>query len=319
MGRVCQRRLATVVGVDRRSFLRAAGLAAGTVGAGGLLAACGRGSGGSGQATDAVAIPDGAPSLSLVNASFETLTGTDRRLNLVALEDDATPIEGADLAVFVRTLEGAVRSGPHAATWYPEQGPGTGTGTGLYQVQLALPEPGALELVGVIGDRYGTAAVNVVDPVSSQAPAPGEPAVSTPTPTEAEPLGFERICTRTEDGEDEPCPMHEASLEALLEDGRPVMLLFATPAYCQTVACGPSVDNLMAVRASRDWGDVAFVHVEIYESQAEAGSQPAPPVQAWGLPTEPWLFAVARDGTIADRLDGPMLDDDMTRLAEQVV
>lgn len=300
--------------MDRRSFLRAAGVAAGAVGAGGLLAACGGGPGAPGQAADAVTIPDGEPSLSLVNASFETLTGTDRRLNLVALENDATPVEGADLAVFVRTLEGEVRSGPHAATWHPEQGPGTGTGTGLYQVQLSLPDPGALELVGVIGDRYGTAAVNVVDPASSQAPAPGEPAVPTPTPTEADPLGFERICTQ-----DPSCPMHEQSLDAVLAEGRPVMLLFATPAYCQTVACGPSVGNLEAVRASRDWGDVAFVHVEIYESQAEAGSQPAPPVQAWGLPTEPWLFAIARDGTIADRLDGPMLDDDMTRLAEQVV
>lgn len=297
--------------MDRRTFLlRTAGVVAGAVGSSGFLAACG-GSGTGGEA--AAVIPEGEPTLSLVNASFETLVGEERRVNLVLLENDATPIEGAEMSVFVRSLEGEVASGPHAATWHPESGPGTGTGSGLYQVLLPLTTAGSLEYVGVTGDRFGTAAVTVVDPASAQAPAPGDDAVATGTPTDAEPLDFERICTQ-----DPPCPMHEQSLDAVLAEGRPTMLLFATPAYCVTVACGPSVGNLQSVLESQDWGDVAFVHCEIYADAASAGSQVAPPVADWGLPTEPWLFAIGADGTIVDRLDGPMLAEDMQRLAEQL-
>lgn len=305
--------------MDRRTFLRTAGVVAGALGSTGLLAACGDGSGdAAGGATargtgGGSGIPDGEPTLSLVNASFETLVGEERRVNLVLLENDATPVEGAEMSVFVRSLEGQVASGPHPATWYPESGPGTGTGSGLYQVLLPLTTAGSLEYVGVVGDRFGTAAATVVDPSSAQAPAPGETAVVTATPTELEQLGFERICTQ-----DPPCPMHEQSLETVLAEGRPTMLLFATPAYCVTVACGPSVGNLQSVMESREWGDVAFVHCEIYTDQASAGSQVAPPVADWELPTEPWLFAIGPDGTIVDRLDGPMLAEDMARLAEQL-
>jgi hypothetical protein len=60
------------------------------------------------------------------------------------------------------------------------------------------------------------------------------------------------------------CGMHEVSLDAAVSAGQPLVLLFATPAYCQTAVCGPAVNTLDQVRQSRDWGDVAFIHVEIF-------------------------------------------------------
>jgi hypothetical protein len=290
---------------DRRTFLRAAGVAAGVAGAGGLLAACGGGS----------PIPGGEPGLSVANASFETLTGPERRLNLVVTENDATPIVGAELAIYLRTLEGEVLDGPFEATYHPEEGEGTGSGRGLYQTLLPLPDPGMFDVVAVEGDRWGAATVTVVTPEQAQAPVPGQPAIATATPTVADPLGVSPICT-----EDPPCPLHEVSLDDALTEGRPVMLLFATPAYCQTVACAPAVGNLTAVRADGEWNDTAFIHVEIYpDEQAVADLTLTQAVTDWGLPTEPWLFAIRADGVIADRLDGPMLAADMRRLAEQVV
>ena len=98
--------------------------------------------------------------------------------------------------------------------------------------------------------------------------------------------------------------MHEVSLAQMLAEGRPVVLEFATPAYCQTAVCGPSVEVLDDVRTDRDWGDVVFIHVEIYR---DAGQTIAEPVEQWGLPSEPWLFAIGADGTIEDRMDGPLL------------
>ncbi len=287
--------------MDRRTFLKSLGVAAGAVAGGGALSAC--------SGSDA-GIPSGEPGINVVNASFETLTGEQRRLNLVLLDMANEPLVGADVEVYVRELDGTVRSGPHPATYFDESGAGTGSGDGIYQTTLPLATPGAVDVVAVNDGTYGVASVNVVDPASAVAPVPGAEAVSTPTPTQDAPLGYVAVCTQ-----DPPCQMHEVSLDAALAEGRPVAVLFATPAFCQTVACGPSVANLEAVRTSRDWGDVAFVHCEIF---SDAGQTVGDPVTAWELPTEPWLFTVGADGRIADRLDGPMVQPDFARLLEGI-
>ncbi len=291
--------------MDRRTFLRALGMTTGVVGAGAFATACSNGQGG---------IPAGEPGISVGIGSFETLVGDERRVNLVVTENDLTPIVDASVEVYLRTLEGEVRSGPHPTTYYPEIGEGTGSGLGIYQAALPLTEPGVVELVAVEGDRYGVGALTVVAPESSQAPAPGQPAPATPTPTTAADQGVSPLCTETP-----PCPLHEVSLDSALAEGRPVMLLFATPQYCQTAACAPAVGNLVSVREGGDWGDLVFIHCEIYPNADAVGSSFVQAVVDWGLPTEPWLFAIASDGTISDRLDGPMLADDMRRLSEALV
>jgi hypothetical protein len=294
------------VAVDRRTFLRTLLVSAGGLTAGGLLAGCSR----SPQATGA-AIPSGEAGISVENASYETLVGESRRLNLVVTENDRTPIEDAEVSVFVRSLEGEVRSGPHPTTWYPEDGEGTGTGIGIYQAQLPLTEPGVVSVVAVQGERWGEAAVKVITPEQSEVPVPGAPAIAVPTPTVTDPLGVELLCT-----EDPPCPLHEVSLDAALAEGRPVMLLFATPRYCVSTACGPAVGNLAQVHTERDWGRTAFIHCEIYPTEETVRQSFVQAVVDWGLPTEPWLFAIGSDGAVEDRLDGPMLAADVRRLAE---
>ncbi len=64
------------------------------------------------------------------------------------------------------------------------------------------------------------------------------------------------------------------------------------------------MEVLEEVRVGRDWGDVAFVHVEIYR---DAGQTLAALVERWRLPSEPWLFAIGVYGIINERMDGPLL------------
>ena len=81
-----------------------------------------------------------------------------------------------------------------------------------------------------------------------------------------------------------------------------VLLLFATPALCQSRVCGPVVDIAEQVKASHE-GDTAFIHMEIYnENELDNGLRPQ--VVAWNLLTEPWAFTIDRDGRIAARLEG---------------
>jgi len=83
---------------------------------------------------------------------------------------------------------------------------------------------------------------------------------------------------------------------------KPVALLFATPQLCQSRVCGPVVD--IALQMKQEYGDrMAFIHQEVYrDNQVSKGLRP--PLEAFHLRTEPWLFTIDRDGRIAARLEG---------------
>lgn len=299
--------------MHRRALLQSAGLAAGSLVAGGVLAACGeeQPTGGSEQPT--TTDPAGQAStrtsageeqtLTVISASFETLAGTDRRFAFGVATADNVPLQDADLDVRVRDPEGNELAGPFPTEFVDAGGP-----LGVYVTHIDVPEPGRVFVAVRDGDDVGEVAVNVVAPEDSLLPVPGGEAIVTPTPTAADPMGLEELCTLEPDG----CGMHEVSLDEALAAGRPVVLLFATPAYCQTAVCGPAVENLEAVRTGGEWGDVAFIHVEIYSDE---GQTLAEPVQAWELPTEPWLFTIAGDGTVVDRLDAIMVTDELQEMA----
>jgi hypothetical protein len=83
---------------------------------------------------------------------------------------------------------------------------------------------------------------------------------------------------------------------------KPVALLFATPQLCQSRVCGPVVDEMLQLRAK--YGDkMTFIHQEVYaDNNPNKGLRK--PLQQYRLPSEPWLFTVRADGTIAARLEG---------------
>jgi hypothetical protein len=130
-------------------------------------------------------------------------------------------------------------------------------------------------------------------------PAEGEPAPSVHTPTLEDVSDISDIDTRIP-----PSTMHTEDLADVLGK-KPVVLLFATPALCQSRVCGPVVDVAEQVKA--EFGDdVAFIHMEIYEGNQYDPENPKlrPQVDAYGLPTEPWLFVIDKDGKIQTRIEG---------------
>jgi hypothetical protein len=289
--------------MHRRTFLRAVGVTVGALGTGGALAACGRGDGPASGGT----ISPGNATLNMINASFETLAGRGRRFAFgLTTAPENEPVKGADVDVYVTDFEGGILSGPFEATFYDEGG----SPLGIYRTEVDVPDPGMVMVVAVADNDFGQAAVNVVDPVNSQLPVPGDEPIVTPTPTVDDDMGMQALCTRSP-----PCGMHDVSLDDALAAGRPVALLFATPAFCQTAVCAPAVSVLDEVRQSDDWGDTVFIHSEIY---SDAGQTLAEPVVAWGLPTEPWLFTIGADGRIVHRLDGPMIRAELAALVEDL-
>ena len=175
----------------------------------------------------------------------------------------------------------------------------TDTIAAVYGAQIPLDRPGKMAILTVTnagGKQFGAAtAINVdrEDPVVSV----GEQAPNVPTDTLASVGGVEALaCTR------EPIDdMHDVSLDEVLGK-KPVALLMATPQLCQSRVCGPVVD--IAEQLEQEYGDeVEFLHQEVYvDNDPQMGLRD--PLQAFGLPTEPWLFTIDESGAVAARLEG---------------
>jgi hypothetical protein len=122
------------------------------------------------------------------------------------------------------------------------------------------------------------------------------PTAASPTPTAT--LGVNPICTRQPQ-----CPLHDVSLADVIGKGKPVVVLFATPARCQSQYCAPVLDEFLKV--SKPYGDRAhFVHVEIYQSLTSAANELVPTVDAWQLPGEPVLYGIDTAGVVRSRIEG---------------
>lgn len=96
----------------------------------------------------------------------------------------------------------------------------------------------------------------------------------------------------------------------------PIILLFATPQFCQSRVCGPVVD--VAEQVNQQYGDdAAFIHMEIYKDN-DPSKGVRPQVRAFHLPSEPWLFAIDRRGVIKAEIEGAFGVDRLTRIVKEV-
>jgi hypothetical protein len=97
----------------------------------------------------------------------------------------------------------------------------------------------------------------------------------------------------------------------------PILLLLATPQFCQSRVCGPVVD--VAEQVKQQYGaKAAFIHMEIYKDN-DPSKGVRPQVRAFHLPSEPWLFAIDRRGVIRAEIEGAFGVDRLTQVVEDVI
>ena len=181
----------------------------------------------------------------------------------------------------------------------------------IYSATVPFKRPGKYEALVVTksgGKLIGAPTVFKVKR-KSKIPAVGErpPAVATDTLTSAA-GNIEAIDTRVPNDD-----MHATSFKDVVGK-KPVALLFATPALCQSRVCGPVVD--IAEQLQSQYGDrMEFIHQEVYVEN-EPGKGLRPPVKAFNLESEPWLFVIDQDGRVAARLEGSFGVEEFGRAVE---
>jgi hypothetical protein len=131
---------------------------------------------------------------------------------------------------------------------------------------------------------------------TSSAPMVGGQAVRSKTLTPRDVKDATELCTAAP-----PCALHAVSLDELLDNGKPTVVLFASPGFCTSATCAPQLDVLLEVKESHA-DRLNFSHVEIYKDPRNHVLADA--VTEWNLPSEPWLFFVDRSGVIVERYDG---------------
>jgi len=108
------------------------------------------------------------------------------------------------------------------------------------------------------------------------------------------------------------------ALEQALRDKAPFVVVFATPKFCQSRACGPVVDVVDEMRREFASRGVRFIHVEVYEdNDPQKGLNPW--MKEWNLQTEPWVFVVGADGRIKAKFEGSASADELRAAIEPVV
>jgi len=257
------------------------------------------------QLADAIG---GGPEMGLASSVF--VAGRENRLAFGMIDTDAGFLYGRT-ALYLAAAPGAKARGPYPApadvlitepAFRSEQAATEGDPfAAVYAAQVPLPRAGRQAVLAVtLADGKPVAAaseIQVVRARQDRIPAVGERAPRVQTDTVASAGGdVESIDTRR------PTSDLHADSFADVVGRKPVALLFATPQLCQSRVCGPVVD--VALQLRERYGDrIEFIHQEVYaDNDSQKGLRE--PLQAFGLPTEPWLFVVGRDGRVTARLEG---------------
>jgi hypothetical protein len=186
--------------------------------------------------------------------------------------------------------------------------------TVVYVTDLNFNKPGEWRIVALIknGDNYqATRVPSAVAGKPNKIPKVGQQAPSMHTLT-ADDVGgdYSKIDTRVPHDD-----MHSDDFADVLGK-KPVVLLFATPALCQSRVCGPVVDVEEQVKS--EYGNrVAFIHQEIYNNN-NINDGLRPQLKTYGLQTEPWLFVINKKGVITTRIEGAFSVGELQKAVEQV-
>jgi len=243
-----------------------------------------------------------------VIASSEIVVG-DNRLQIGLIDTNDAPVRSPKTALQVAFVGPDVQEPSSETTmsflWTikPVQG--------LWVGEATFDRPGEWEaVINVRGGGYD-ANVRTTFEVKKEATTPqiGEkaPAVDTPTISDVDDLS--QITTDA----DPDRRFYEMSIAEALKAGKLTVIVFATPKFCTSQVCGPTLTIVKDI--AKDFPRVNYVHVEPYDlDKVPEQLEPVPSVLAWGLPSEPWVFVTDTTGRVAAKYEGSVAPSELSAL-----
>ncbi len=271
-----------------------------------LLGACG--------GDEPATLPEqpGAPtqgqSLFPVVASSEIVVGANR-LQIGLIDDNDAPLRSPKTKLHV-SFVGPGQDQPSSETdmsflWTikPIQG--------LWAGEATFDAAGEWEaIIEVSGGGYDESVTTTVDvKKKGTTPVIGDPAPSVDTLTASDVADLSEIST-----DSNPDPrFYKLSIADAIKAGKPAVIVFATPKFCTSQVCGPTLSIVKDI--AKEFPSVNFIHIEPYDlDKVPEELEPVPAVTAWGLPSEPWVFVTDSKGRVAAKYEGSVAPSELSEL-----
>jgi hypothetical protein len=186
---------------------------------------------------------------------------------------------------------------------------------GLYVAQLSFARAGDWGVELLVSQAGG--AFEPIRLAVTVEEAAATPAVGSPAPRSRNLIARDVKNLRQIDTSPRPDPrLHQVRIADAIAQGKPQLIVFATPQFCTTRMCGPVVDIVRTLLPT--YGkSVVFIHQEIWQDFAD--KKVFPTVEEWRLFTEPWIFVVDGQGIIRAKFEGLVTARELEIALQQVL
>lgn len=109
------------------------------------------------------------------------------------------------------------------------------------------------------------------------------------------------------DSSTKPNPeLHNITVADAIASGKPSVVAFVTPAFCQTRFCGPVLTNTVLPLQKQYTGKINIMHIEPYDLAAARKGQliAVPAAQEWNLRAEPFIAVLDTQGRVTAKFEG---------------
>lgn len=261
-----------------------------------------------------------------VNITNTFIVTGENRVSMRLTDSDDEPLLGAEVRVGFYDLngeeprlvsDGTARFVPVTLSYVDELSGGETAVTGedgVYVREATFDEAGAWGAwirVTHEGEEY--------DPFPFRFTVADRDGVDVLLPGDAAPASVQRTTATAPieeiDSSFPPRPdMHDVTVADALAAERPLVVAFATPAFCRSRTCAPVMDTVIDPLAE-EYGDRAeFIHIEPYvlgDLRAANIETPVPAALEWRIRTEPVVYVVGADGVITAVFEGPVAFDEV--------
>jgi hypothetical protein len=150
-----------------------------------------------------------------------------------------------------------------------------------------------------------------------------EPAIGDPAPASRQFTVADVTDVAEIDSSFEPrLHMHDVTIADALALGKPMVVAFATPAFCTSRTCGPVMDTIMDPLYEKYQDQATFIHVEplqLKEFREGLGRIHVEAANDWGVETEPWIFVVDAQGKVAGKFEDIIARDEVENVLAQTL
>ena len=198
---------------------------------------------------------------------------------------------------------------------------------GAYSTHLTFDRPGRWELDISVDDGKFSGETELVVQVSDKAAVPDIGQV--PPPSQTKTLESEgSLKALTTDFTPDP-DLYLLTVEQAVQDSKPDVIVFATPAFCTSPTCGPQVDTVAELKEAHR-GEANFIHVEIYDNPDEiqgdlSRAKITRAVSEWGFDqipgwfNESWTYVLDSEGRVYQKFEGFVSLEELEETLEEVL